>query len=187
MHPQLTVLAAENVIVPKIGEVVIGLLAFAILCFVLMEKVFPRLEATFQQRREAIEGGIRRAEEEQARAHAAYEKYTKQLADGQQEAARYREEARADAQRIRAEAQEQAQADAHRVQQAAEERLAAERAGLVADLRREIGGLATELAARIVGHQLQADAAQQRLVDEFIAGLEDENAGQPTPVAVGRA
>ena len=36
---------------------IIGLLTFAIVVYVLMRYAWPRVEATFQARREAIEGG----------------------------------------------------------------------------------------------------------------------------------
>lgn len=180
MARDVTVLAEENVLVPHVGEVVIGLIAFGLLCFVLMKYAFPRLEQVFTERRDAIEGGIKRAEEEQAKAHAAYEQYTAQLAEAQAEAARFREEARADAARIRDEAHVEAQAEAARIQATAEAHLAAERAAIVSDLRREIGGLAVDLAEKLVGHQLSQDAEQQRLVDDFIADLDQQ---APAPVA----
>lgn len=166
------VLAENNVLVPPVGEVIIGLIAFGLVCYFLMAVVFPRLEAAYEARRDAIEGGLKRAEQEQARAREAYEKYTAQLAEAQAEAARFREEARADAARIREEAHATAQAEAARIQAAAEARLAAERAGIVADLRREIGGLAVDLAGRLLGQELRDQAVAQRQVDEFLAELE---------------
>jgi F-type H+-transporting ATPase subunit b len=188
MPAHVIVLAKEeNVLVPHVGEIVIGLIAFGLLCAVLMRYVFPRIEVAYQERREAIEGGLQRAAEEQAKAHAAYEQYTAALAEAHQEAARFREEARADAARIREEAHAEAQAESARLIAAAEGKLTAERASIVADLRREIGGLAVDLAGKLVGQSLASDAAQQRLVDEFIAdldaqdpapGLEPQGAGQ---------
>jgi len=182
----MTVLAEENVLVPHVGEIVIGLIAFGLLCFVLMKFAFPKLETVFEERRDAIEGGIKRAEEEQARARAAYEQYTAQLADAQAEAARFREEARADAARIRDEAHVEAQAEAARIQATAEAHLAAERAAIVSDLRREIGGLAVDLAEKLVGRQLSSDAEQQRLVDDFIADLDRQAGGQASAQPVGQ-
>lgn len=176
MAAPMTVLAEENVLVPHVGEIVIGLIAFGLLCFVLMWKVFPKIELVYAQRRDAIEGGIKRAEEEQAKARAAYEQYTAQLAEAQHEAARFREEARADAARIRAEAEATAREEAQRIQAAAEARLATERAGIVAELRREIGGLAVDLAEKLVGKELANDAEQRRLVDEFVAELDSQSA-----------
>jgi F-type H+-transporting ATPase subunit b len=167
-----TVLASGDPLIPDLGELILGAIAFAILLAVLMKAVFPRIEASYEARRDAIEGGIERAEAEQARARAAYEQYTAQLAEAGQEAARFREEARADAVRIRQEANEVAQAEAARVTKAAEERLQAERAGIVAELRSELGGLAVDLAGKIVGHVLERDAEQQRIVDAFLDELE---------------
>src|ERR687893_2754705 len=99
-------LAAEggtehNPIIPLWQELVLGSIAFAILCFVLMKFVFPRMEQTFQARVEAIEGGLKRAEEAQAEANKLLEQYKAQLAEARAEAARIRDDARADAQSIR--------------------------------------------------------------------------------------
>src|SRR4051794_15127055 len=66
--PMLTYLAVEgaehdiNPLIPVWQEIVLGLVAFGILCFVLMKFVFPQMEKTFAARVDAIEGGIKRAE-----------------------------------------------------------------------------------------------------------------------------
>jgi F-type H+-transporting ATPase subunit b len=193
VHTVAGVVAADgsppDPLVPELGEIILGLIAFGILCAVLMKAVFPQIEKAYADRRDAIEGGIARAEEEQAKARAAFEQYTAQLATAQTEAARFRDEARADATRIREEANATALAETARIQKAAEDRLAAERTGIVAELRAEIGGLAVDLAERIVGHQLASDAEQQRIVDTFIAELESgQGAGAPNaaePTASG--
>ncbi|HYO08977.1 MAG TPA: hypothetical protein VER17_08385, partial [Tepidisphaeraceae bacterium] len=67
-------LAAEggtehNPIIPLWQELVLGSIAFALLCFLLMKFVFPRMEQTFRARVDAIEGGIKRAEAAQAEAN----------------------------------------------------------------------------------------------------------------------
>ncbi|HCT80252.1 MAG TPA: F0F1 ATP synthase subunit B, partial [Micromonosporaceae bacterium] len=63
-------LAAEehNPILPIWQEMVIGAIAFGVLCFILMKFVFPRMEQMFQARVDAIEGGLTRAEKAQAEA-----------------------------------------------------------------------------------------------------------------------
>jgi F-type H+-transporting ATPase subunit b len=48
-------------IVPIWQELVVGSVAFGVLCFVLIKFVFPQMEKTFQARVDAIEGGIKRA------------------------------------------------------------------------------------------------------------------------------
>src|SRR5688500_4879383 len=89
--------AEHSPIIPIWQEIVIGSVAFGLLCFVLIKFVFPMMEKTFQARVEAIEGGIRRAEEKQAEADELLEQYKAQLAEARTEAARIRDEARADA------------------------------------------------------------------------------------------
>jgi len=39
-------------------------------------------------------------------------------------------------------------------------------------LRHEVGGIALQLAERVIGHELSNDERQRELVDDFIAGLE---------------
>ena len=46
---------------------------------------------------------------------------------------------------------------------------------MLAELRGEIGGLATTLAGRIVGESLDDDARARNTVDRFIADLENQH------------
>ncbi len=75
-----------NPILPIWEEIVVGGVAFGVLCFVLMKFVFPRMEQTFEARVDAIEGGIARAETRQAEAEALFEQYKAQLAEARTEA-----------------------------------------------------------------------------------------------------
>src|SRR5258705_12927933 len=93
--------ATPNPIVPIWQEIVVGGIAFAVLCYVLMKFVFPRMEETFKARVDAIEGGIKRAEERQAEANALFEQYQQQLAEARSEAAQIREEGRTRAEGLR--------------------------------------------------------------------------------------
>src|SRR3954447_1002460 len=170
-----------NVLIPHAAELIVGTLAFVLLCWVLMKFVFPRMETTFQARVEAIEGGIKRAEEAQAEANTLLEQYKAQLAEARGEAARIRDEARADAVGIRNEMLEQAREEADRIITAGRESLQAERSTIVRELRAEIGDLAVDLAGRIVGDSLADEARRHGTVERFIAELGD---GQ-TPAGAG--
>jgi F0F1-type ATP synthase membrane subunit b/b' len=48
----------------------------------------------------------------------------------------------------------------------------ADRASTVGELRRELGGLAVDLAEKIVGQSLGGEAAQSQVIDSFISDLE---------------
>lgn len=165
----------ENVLVPAMGELIIGLIAFALLAFVLMRYVWPRLEQVYRDRRDAIEGGIARAEAAQAEAQRALEQYQAQLAEARTEAAQIREGARAEAQRIVEELRTQAQEDSARIVARGEEQLNNQRGQVVRELRGEIGSLAVELSERIVGQRLADDAQVRSTVDAFLAELEEQD------------
>src|SRR3982751_3863935 len=107
--------AEHNPIIPIWQEIVLGTIAFAVLCFVLMKFVFPMMEKTFAARVDAIEGGIKRAEVAQAEANQLLEQYKAQLAEACTEAARIRDEARADAEGIRQDVLAKAREESDRI------------------------------------------------------------------------
>ena len=174
----ITYLAAEagetehNPIIPLWQELVLGTIAFALICYVLMKFVFPRMEETFRARVDAIEGGIKRAEDAQAEANQLLEQYRAQLAEARTEAARIRDEARADAEGIRSDVLAKAREESDRIIAAGRDQLAAQRESIVRDLRAEVGTLAVDLASRIVGESLADEARSRGTVDRFINELD---------------
>jgi F-type H+-transporting ATPase subunit b len=170
-----------NPILPNWREIVIGGIAFAVLCFALMRYVFPRMEKMFRDRVDAIEGGIKRAEERQAEAEALFEQYTQQLAEARTEAGRLREQARVDAESIRQEIQGRAREESDRIIAAGRDQLAAERQTIVRELRVEIGTLAVDLAGRIVGEALADEARRAGTVERFLGELESAPAASGAP------
>ncbi|MGY2002366.1 F0F1 ATP synthase subunit B [Blastococcus sp. SYSU DS1024] len=170
----MSILAAEspNPLLPPLGEIIIGLIAFLILLFVIAKFVAPRFEQAFQARREAIEGGIERAEAMQAEAKAALEQYRAQLAEARTEAAQIRDQARAEGQQILEELRVQAQEESARIVARGEEQIAASRQQVVHELRGQIGALAVELAGRVVGESLADEARRQGTVDRFLDQLD---------------
>ena len=163
---------AHNPLIPPWGEIIIGLIAFAIVYFVFAKFVAPRFEQVFRARREAIEGGIERAEAMQAEAKASLEQYRAQLAEARGEAAQIRDAARAEGQQILEELRAQAQEESARIVARGEEQLAAQRQQIVHELRGQIGTLAVDLAGRVVGESLADDARRSGTVDRFLSELD---------------
>jgi F-type H+-transporting ATPase subunit b len=168
----------QNPLIPPWQEIILGLVAFGLLCFVLMRFVFPQMEKTFAARVDAIEGGIRRAEAAQAEANQLLEQYRAQLAEARTEAARIRDEARADAEGIRQDLLAKAREESDRIIAAGRDQLAAQRESIVRDLRAEVGSLAVDLASRIVGESLADEARRRGTVERFIAGLDAAGAAR---------
>ena len=172
-----SILAAEgeehaiNPLIPVWQEIVLGIVAFGLLCFVLMKFVFPMMEKTFRARVDAIEGGLKRAETAQAEANQLLEQYRAQLAEARTEAARICNEARADAEGIRQDVLAKAREESDRIIAAGTEQLAAQRESIVRELRAEVGTLAVDLAGRIVGESLADEARSRGTVDRFISEL----------------
>ena len=173
-------LAEENPLIPAWGELIVSIVFLLLLVFVISRFVVPLLERTYQERTAAIQGGMERAEQAQAEAQAALERYNAQLAEARTEAARIREDAKTQGVQILTELREQAQAEATRIRAAAAAQLEAERISVMTSLRNEIGGLATTLASRIVGESLEDDERARRTVDRFLADLEANE--EPEPV-----
>jgi F-type H+-transporting ATPase subunit b len=172
---QVILAAAEetkhNPVIPIWQEILLGTIAFGILCWVLMKFVFPMMEKTFAARVDAIEGGIKRAEVAQAEANQLLEQYRTQLAEARTEAARIRDEARADAEGIRQDVLAKAREESDRIIAAGQEQLTAQRESIVRDLRSEVGSLAVDLAGRIVGEALADEARSRGTVERFIDEL----------------
>jgi len=187
------VVTAENTdpneypILPEWGELIFGLVAFAILYFIVARYVVPRLEQIFAERTAAIEGGIAKADEAMREAEQAREEYQRELQGARAAAARIREDARAEAAQIGAELRQRAQGDAARITAAAQQQMEAERQQAMVQLRAEVGRLAVDLASRIVEESLTDDARQQRVVDRFLAELEQDGAGTDGGRARARA
>src|ERR687889_1984807 len=163
---------ANNPLLPPVGEIIIGLIAFGIVLLVMFKFVAPRFEQVFRARREAIEGGMERAETMQAEAKAALDQYRAQLAEARSEAAQIRDQARAEGQQIIEELRAQAQEESARIVARGEEQLASSRQQVVNELRGQIGTLAVDLAGRVVGESLADDARRSGTVDRFLAELD---------------
>jgi F-type H+-transporting ATPase subunit b len=171
-------------LLPHPAELIIGLIAFAILYRIFSKTVVPKMEAMYAERAAAIEGGMQQAEQAQAEAQAALEKYNAQLAEARTEANEIREDAREQGATIVAEMRSQAQAEAARISESAKRQVEAERQQAVVQLRQEVGTLSTTLASKIVGESLEDEVRQKGIVDRFLADLE---AGEIAPEKVAPA
>ena len=160
---------------PTASELILGVVCFVVVFGVLGKILLPRITKTLNEREDAIQGGINRADEAQAEAAQLLEQYRAQLEDAKHEGARMREEAREQGAQIIAEMRERAEAEARRITEAAQSQIEAERQQALISLRTEVGSLATELASRIVGESLTDTARQSRMVDRFLDGLEAQS------------
>ncbi|MFF9057930.1 F0F1 ATP synthase subunit B [Streptomyces sp. NPDC014882] len=175
---QLLILAAEgeteNPLVPPIPELVIGLIAFVIVFGFLAWKLLPNINKVLEERREAIEGGIEKAEAAQTEAKSVLEQYKAQLAEARHEAARLRQEAQEQGATLIAEMRAEGQRQREEIVAAGHTQIAADRKAAASALRQDVGKLATELAGKLVGESLEDHARQSRVIDRFLDELEEK-------------
>jgi F-type H+-transporting ATPase subunit b len=177
-------LAAEegggNVLRIPMFEFVIGLVAFFIVFGVLAKFALPKIQQTLEERADAIEGGIKRAEEAQAQAQHTLEQYQEQMAAARAEVAEIRQQTEAERASVMDEARKAAEVQAAQIAANATAQIEAEKAKALSELRKSMGGVATDLAGRIVGESMTDDARAASVVDRFIVELEQAtpNGGQ---------
>ena len=171
------VIAAEkNPILPSANELIWGSIAFLIVFVLLAKYAFPRANEALQARTAKIRGDIDQAERDRAEAAEALAEYRRQLAAARQESSQIIDEAKRRAEEIRQDLQAKAEAESNRVIARAQEEIAAERDRAVAAIRSEIGNLAVDIAAKMIGDSLDRDR-QLGLVDRYIQDLAGTTSG----------
>ncbi len=173
--------ATQNPLTPDLVELIIGTVVFFIVFGVMAKLLVPRITRMLAERTDAIEGGLKRAEEAQAEAAQLYKQYQDQLAEARHEAARLREEAREQGAAIIARMRADGQAEYDRLTAAAQAQIEAEKQQALISLRTEVGSLSVELASRIVGESLDDEARQRRTVDRFLAQLDQQSRSAGAP------
>ena len=162
----------NSILLPKMYDIVWSLIPFLIILLVFWKVVLPMYSKMLQEREDRIEGGIKRAEAQQAEAKAALEKYNAQLASARAEAAEIRDQARERGKQIEAEAKAQAEVEASRIIAAGEKQLEASRAQVVSELRSDIGRNSITLAEKLLGGELSDAVKQSSTIDNFLSELD---------------
>ena len=162
----------SNFLVPN-GTFLVSLLAFAILVWIFGKYLIPPINKAMTARQEAIRTEFAELDDAKASALQAEADYKEQLNNAKHEAAKIREDAREQGAQIVQEARDKAQVEADRIIEHAHAQIEADRKSAFASLRRDVGSLATTLAGRIVGESMDDDERQGRVVERFLADLEE--------------
>ena len=163
---------AENPLLPSVPDLVWSSVVFAVLLVFFWTKVLPNFKQNLDARTEAIEGRLEAAEKAQAEAATKTANIEAEQAAARAEAAQIREAAKAEGAIILAESKEQAAALRAEMIATTKAQIEAEYQAAVVSLRTELGGLAIDLASRVVGSSLQNDKIASGVVDQFLADLE---------------
>lgn len=167
-----------SLFVPPGYEMVWSIIFLAIFAVIFMRLIYPKMARVLDERHDRIEGGLAQAEKAQEEADRLREQQEQLLAAARKEAAEIRENARNEGVRIIEEAKQRASLESERVLGAGRQQLEAERTQASAQLRGEVGSLASTLASKIVGESLSDDERSRRVIDRFLDELESSSVGK---------
>ena len=160
-----------SLVLPHTEELIAGILAFLIVFFFVWKWALPTINKTLEARQEAITGQLSEAETAKREAEGLLADYKAQLAEAKSEGNRIVEEARVSGDQMKTEIIAKANDEASQLIAKARAEADSERSRALTEARREVGELSVELAGKIVGESLDAEA-HKGLVERYLADLE---------------
>lgn len=160
-----------SLVLPHTEELIAGILAFLIVFFFVWKWALPTINKTLEARQQAITGQISEAETAKREAETLLADYKAQLADSKAEGNRIVEEARVSGDQMKTEIIAKANDEAGQLIAKARAEADAEKSRALAEARREVGEISMDLAGKIVGESLDAEA-HKSLVERYLADLE---------------
>jgi F-type H+-transporting ATPase subunit b len=145
---------------PSQAEMILGLALF-LAVFAVLGPIVSRALHVDAERRGAIEGGLKNAEETKSEARQLLEEHRINASEAQLEAARMREGARESGALIISEAREQALMDARRIVEDAADRIQESRANSLTELYPQVTEIAIKLSERILGESPYEQSSPQ--------------------------
>ena len=141
---------------------------FVVLIALLTKFLYRPIGTMLAERTRRIEESLAAAERAQADLARADREREELLASTRREIGEMMAQAQSVAERIQTEARTSAQQEAQRIIETARQEAESERAQAMADLRREVAGLAVMAAERVINRSLD-DRAHRQLVEEFLS------------------
>ena len=163
-----------DLFLPETYDIVWSLIILIIVALFFYKFFLPKFQSVFDERTAKIEGGLAKAEQAQKDAEEAKKKYQAQLSTARVEASKIRDDARAEASHIIADARSRAETEAAQITANAERSLESQQQKAMVNLKGEVGSLATSLASKILGSELQDSAVQTQMIDQMLADMEND-------------
>jgi F-type H+-transporting ATPase subunit b len=160
-----------DLVLPETAELIAGIIAFAIVFFFVWKWAWPTMNKTLEQRQAAMTGQIEEADRAKVEAESLLSDYKSQLAEAKTEGNRIIEDARVAAEQMRSDMMSKAEGEAENIRVKARDDAASEKSRALADARSQVGNISVDLAGKIVGESLDANA-HQALIDRYLADLE---------------
>lgn len=155
-----------------LGDSLVTLISFLLLFVVIKSVAWKPLMNMLAQREEAINADLDKAETARLSAEQQLAEVELQLREARTKANDTLSRAQAEGTEMQRAIVEEAKEDARRILTQAEKEIDLERKQAFTLLRSEISEMSISIAEGIIGKELNADD-QNRLIEEFIKGLED--------------
>ena len=138
--------------------------------FLIKKFLFKPVNDILEKRRQLADQEIRDARQAKEEADDLKTQYESGIANAREEAARIVQSAQKEAQGRADELVQEAQAKAAGIKAQAEADIAQERKKAINEVKNEIGGIAMEIAGKVVEKEIDEDD-HKRLIDEFIQNV----------------
>ncbi len=161
----------SNIFAGDIGNVLWTLITFGLVLFVLGKYVWGPLTDMIQKREEFIRDSLEQAKSDRESAEARLLELEKRFNDARAEATAIVDEGRRDAEVVRQKIEAEAKAETGKMVERAKREIGIARETAVKELYEVSGNLATEIAGRIVGRELNAKD-HDRLISDALEELQ---------------
>ncbi|GIO35252.1 ATP synthase subunit b [Paenibacillus antibioticophila] len=150
-------------------NIVITIIAFALLYWLLNKFAFGKLFAVMEQRRELVRGQLEEAKQTREQATVYVEEQKEALKQARQDAFEIIEQAKQSSSKQALDLLDQAKADATRMKEEAIRDIESERTKAVDALRGEIGAFSVNIASKLIEREVENNPAdQEKLVDQYL-------------------
>ena len=151
---------------------ILTILNLFIQMFLMKKFLFKPIRRVLEERQKRADQNIRAAEQEKAEAEAVKAEYTKNMAQAREEAAGILERAKQDALQQADALLASARTEAQSLKTKAENDIRQEKKRALNEAKDEIGGLAMDIAGRVVEREIH-EADHRALIDDFLQKVED--------------
>ena len=151
---------------------ILTILNLFIQMFLMKKFLFKPIRRVLEERQKRADQNIRAAEQEKAEAEAVKAEYTKNMAQAREEAAGILERAKQDASQQADDLLQSARSEAQALKAKAESDIRQEKKRALNEAKDEIGGLAMDIAGRVVEREIH-EADHRALIDDFLQKVED--------------
>ena len=164
-------LADFSVIKPDFGLIFWTVIIFLVLYAVLAKLAWKPIQKALTKRDNDIQDSIDEAKRVKAEMAQLKDDNQRLLAEAREESTRIVADAEAFAKKRREDAVTEAKEAAQKVSENAQREIANMRDSAMADLKKEVGAMAIEIAEKVIRKDLQNDATQKALVNELVNNL----------------